>query len=143
MKKYLLLLGSLMAASSYAETTQVVQDDILKESAEVLKCAPTTSIPIPIPTPAPAAVAIAQDAPIKPKLGTVTEASEETFEDIEAPMKDLSPTEKLKAYRQKLEEKNLVLLEKKMEMIRLQQEMALLRNLEKSMNQTISALEKL
>ena len=141
MKKYLLLLGSLMAASSYAETTQVVQDDILKESAEVLKCAPTTSIPI--PTPAPAAVAIAQDAPIKPKLGTVTEASEETFEDIEAPMKDLSPTEKLKAYRQKLEEKNLVLLEKKMEMIRLQQEMALLRNLEKSMNQTISALEKL
>ena len=73
--------------------------------------------------------------PLRPELDAPT------LEEVEAPLKNLSATEKLKAYRTKLEAKNLILLEKKMEMIRLEQEMALLRTLEKSMNKTLSAIE--
>jgi uncharacterized protein with ParB-like and HNH nuclease domain len=131
MKKYLLILVSLIATGAYAETTQVVQDDILQESSDILKCRPTTTPPA------------VTNIEIKPTLNLPTDAPAVTYEDLEAPVKDLSPTEKLKAYRQKLEEKNLVLLEKKMEMIRLQQEMALLRNLERSMNQTLTAINGL
>ncbi len=133
--KKLLLLGSLIS-SAFADTTQVVQDDILKESTELLKCSPVTAEAIKPKLDEPTVLPVTTSA-------VTANPVEISFEDIEAPLKDLSPTEKLKAYRQKLEEKNLVLLEKKMEMIRLQQEMALLRTLERSMNQTLSSLEKL
>jgi hypothetical protein len=116
-----------------ADTTQTVQDDLLKESSEVFKCPPVA-------------------VEIKPELAVPTEligekkVEEKVAEELEVellPTKNLSTTEKLKVYRTKLEEKNLVLLEKKLEMIRLQQEMALLRNLENSMNQTLKNIEKL
>lgn len=135
MKIILMLLCSLMAKSVYAESVQVVQDDIIKESAEALKCPPVTSINSTEPT--------GPTKGMKPVLETTVMAQAITSEEIEAPLKDLSATEKLKVYRQKLEEKNLILLAKKMEMIRLQQEMALLRNLERSMDQTLNAIEKI
>lgn len=137
--KYLILLCSILSMSALrADTTQTVQEDLLKESNEVLKCPP--------------AVASAVAVEIKPELAVQTElvgekkAEEKVAEELEVellPTKNLSTTEKLKIYRTKLEEKNLVLLEKKLEMIRLQQEMALLRNLENSMNQTLKNIEKL
>jgi hypothetical protein len=137
--KYLILLCSILSISALrADTTQTVQDDLLKESSEVLKCPPV--------------VASAVAVEIKPELAVQTElvgekkVEEKVAEELEVellPTKNLSTTEKLKVYRTKLEEKNLVLLEKKLEMIRLQQEMALLRNLENSMNQTLKNIEKL
>jgi hypothetical protein len=137
--KYLILLCSILSISALrADTTQTVQDDLLKESSEVLKCPPV--------------VASAVAVEIKPELAVQTEligekkVEEKVAEELEVellPTKNLSTTEKLKVYRTKLEEKNLVLLEKKLEMIRFQQEMALLRNLENSMNQTLKNIEKL
>lgn len=55
--------------------------------------------------------------------------------------KELTSTERLKIYRGKLEDRNRVMLERKIEQIRLQQELALARKLEQSMNQTFSALD--
>lgn len=137
--KYLILLCSILSVSALrADTTQTVQEDLLKESNEVLKCPPV--------------VASAVAVEIKPELAVQTELvgekkiEEKVAEELEVellPTKNLTATEKLKVYRTKLEEKNLVLLEKKLEMIRLQQEMALLRNLENSMNQTLKNIEKL
>lgn len=83
-------------------------------------------------------VAASTLTPLRPEFDA---PSLEAVQEIEEPLKNLSATEKLKAYRTKLEAKNLILLEKKMEMIRLEQEMALLRTLEKSMNKTLSAIE--
>lgn len=141
--KFLILLCSMLSISALkAETTQTVQEDLLKESNEVLKCPPVAT----------SNVASAVAVEIKPELALQTELAgekkveEKVAEELEAellPTKNLSTTEKLKVYRTKLEEKNLVLLEKKLEMIRLQQEMALLRNLEKSMNQTLKNIDKL
>lgn len=82
--------------------------------------------------------ATATQTPLRPEFDQPTL---EEVAAVEEPLKNLSATEKLKAYRTKLEAKNLILLEKKMEMIRLEQEMALLRTLEKSMNKTLSAIE--
>jgi hypothetical protein len=53
----------------------------------------------------------------------------------------LSSSEKLKLYRERLEERNRIMVEKKMEQIRFQQEMALARKLEASMNQTLKAID--
>nr|BDT28248.1 hypothetical protein BHI3_17140 [Bacteriovorax sp. HI3] len=144
MKKIVLMSSLFTMAAASADTTQVAQDDILKESTEVLNCvtvdgrqksasAIKPTLPdrtIEISTPIPAAAEVAEATEVPP----VDEIAES---------KTLSPSEKLKAYRQKLEEKNLVLLEKKLEMIRLEQEMALLRNLERSMNKTLSAIKDL
>lgn len=55
--------------------------------------------------------------------------------------KKLSPSEKMRLRRARLEEKNRVLVLKKMEQIRYQQELALARKLEESMNQTLKAID--
>ena len=55
----------------------------------------------------------------------------------------LSSSEKLKLYRERLEERNRIMVEKKMEQIRFQQEMALARKLEASMNQTLKAIDNI
>lgn len=55
--------------------------------------------------------------------------------------KRLSQSERLKLYREKLEERNRIMVEKKMEQIRYQQEVALARKLEQSMNQTLKAID--
>ncbi len=55
--------------------------------------------------------------------------------------KRLTSSEKLKLYRERLEERNKIMVEKKMEQIRFQQEMALARKLEASMNQELKAID--
>lgn len=57
------------------------------------------------------------------------------------PKRKLSQSEKLKLYREKLEERNRIMVEKKMEQIRYQQELALAKKLEQSMNQTLKAID--
>jgi len=55
--------------------------------------------------------------------------------------KPLSSSERMRLYREQLEVRNQVMVQKKMEQIRLQQEIALARKLEQSMNQTLKALD--
>ncbi len=55
--------------------------------------------------------------------------------------KPLSSSERMLLYREQLEVRNQVMVQKKMEQIRLQQEIALARKLEQSMNQTLKALD--
>jgi len=55
--------------------------------------------------------------------------------------KQLSSSDRLKLLRQRLEERNKIMVEKKMEQIRYQQELALARQLEQSMNKTIQAID--
>lgn len=55
--------------------------------------------------------------------------------------KKLSASDRLKLLRERLEERNRIMVEKKMEQIRFQQEMALARQLEQSMNQTLKAID--
>lgn len=137
--KYLILLCSILSMSALkAGTTQTVQEDLLKESSEVLKCPPVVVSAV--------AVEIKPEVAVQTELNGEKKIEEKVTEELEVellPTKNLTATEKLKVYRTKLEEKNLVLLEKKLEMIRLQQEMALLRNLENSMDRTLKNIEKL
>lgn len=56
-------------------------------------------------------------------------------------IKKLTQSEKLRLYRERLEERNRIMVEKKMEQIRYQQELALAKKLEQSMNQTIKAID--
>lgn len=61
---------------------------------------------------------------------------------VEAPKpRKLTQSEKLKFYREKLEERNRIMVEKKMEQIRYRQELALARQLEQSMNTTLKAID--
>lgn len=55
--------------------------------------------------------------------------------------KKISPSERMRLRRAKLEERNRIMVEKKMEQIRYQQELALARQLEQSMNQTLKAID--
>ena len=57
------------------------------------------------------------------------------------PTKKMSPSDKLKSYRAWLEERNRMMLEKKLEQIRYKQELVLTKQLEKSMNQAIKAMD--
>lgn len=56
-------------------------------------------------------------------------------------VKKLSQSDKLRLYRERLEERNRIMVEKKIEQIRFQQELALSRKLEQSMNQTLKAID--
>lgn len=56
-------------------------------------------------------------------------------------VKRLSQSDKLKLYRERLEERNRIMVERKMEQIRYRQELALARQLEQSMNQTLKAID--
>ena len=56
-------------------------------------------------------------------------------------IKRLSQSDKLKIYRERLEERNKIMVEKKMEQIRFKQELALAQKLEQSMNQTLKAID--
>ena len=55
--------------------------------------------------------------------------------------KKISQSDRLKMYRERLEERNKIMIEKKIEQIRFQQELALARHLEQSMNQTLKAID--
>lgn len=57
--------------------------------------------------------------------------------------KPMSQSEKIRAYRQKMEERYLVMLQKKIEEVRLRQEMVLAKKLSDSVSQTIKAIDEI
>jgi hypothetical protein len=57
------------------------------------------------------------------------------------PSKKMSASDKLKSYRAWLEERNRMMLERKLEQIRYKQELVLTKQLEKSMNNAIKAMD--
>lgn len=84
----------------------------------------------------------------KEKEKEVTSTFEEQPQAIAKPRKktrthELTPSEKLKLVRQRLEERNRIMIEKKMEQIRYQQELALARQLQRSMNQTLKSIDNI
>lgn len=56
-------------------------------------------------------------------------------------VKRISQSDRLKIFRERLEERNKIMVERKMEQIRYRQELALARQLEQSMNQTLQAID--
>lgn len=109
--KYFMLLSLIMSLSVKAETTS---DDITLADEAI--SAPTMNIE-----------------------GQYKVNAEETVKPQQK--RKLSQSEKLKLYREKLEERNRIMVEKKMEQIRYQQELALAKKLEQSMNQTLKAID--
>lgn len=124
--KYLMLLSLLLAFNVKADTEITVSDD-LSLADEAIQ-SPTMNIEgqYQIAAPAPAAAQAPQRAVVRR---------------APAPKKPLSSSERLKALRERLEERNRIMVEKKMEQIRFQQEMALARQLEASMNNTLRAID--
>jgi len=124
--KYLMLLSLLFAVSAQAE---VMSDDDLTMADEALHT-PVMDIEgqyhVKEEPKAPV-------APVKEEKVAVAPVKE----------KRLSQSERLKLYREKLEERNRIMVEKKMEQIRYQQEVALARKLEQSMNQTLKAIDNI
>lgn len=57
--------------------------------------------------------------------------------------KKLTASDRIKLLRARLEERNRIMVEKKMEQIRYQQELALARQLEQSMNKTLNAIDSI
>lgn len=121
------MLLSLMFAFNVKADTDLTINDELTLADEAIQ-APTMNIegqyqvaePTPAPAPAPKRVLVRKPAP-----------------------KKLTASDRLKLLRERLEERNRIMVEKKMEQIRFQQEMALARQLEQSMNQQLKALDNL
>lgn len=122
--KYLMLL-SLMFAFNVKADTDITLSDELSLADEAIQ-APTMNIEgqyqvaEPTPAPAPKRVVVKKPAP-----------------------KKVTASDRLKLLRERLEERNRIMVEKKMEQIRFQQEMALARQLEQSMNQQLKAIENI
>lgn len=124
------MLLSVLFAFNVKADTEINVNDELTLADEAIQ-APTIDIEgkykIAEPTPAPAPV----PAPVQ---------QVEVRRVAPAP-KRLTSSDRLKLLRARLEERNRIMVEKKMEQIRFQQEMALARQLEQSMNQTIKAID--
>nr|BDT27192.1 hypothetical protein BHI3_06580 [Bacteriovorax sp. HI3] len=124
--KYLMLLSLMFAFNVKADTDLTINDELTLADEAIQ--APTMNIegqyqvaePTPAPAPAPKRVLVRKPAP-----------------------KKLTASDRLKLLRERLEERNRIMVEKKMEQIRFQQEMALARQLEQSMNQQLKALDNL
>lgn len=120
--KYLMLLSLMFAFNAKADTDITISDELTLADEAIQ--APTMNIEgqyrveEPAPAPAPARVVVKKPAP-----------------------KKLTASDRLKLLRERLEERNRIMVEKKMEQIRYQQELALARQLEQSMNQTIKAID--
>ena len=76
----------------------------------------------------------------EPKAAPVAPVVKEAPKKVE---KKLSQSDRLRLYRERLEERNRIMVEKKMEQIRYQQELALARKLEQSMNQQLKAIDSI
>ncbi len=63
-------------------------------------------------------------------------------EQVVVERKPLTSAQKMQLYRAKLEERNRMMVQRKIEQIRLRQEIALMRQLEAQMNNTLKALDK-
>jgi hypothetical protein len=120
--KYLMLLCVLATYNVHAE----INSDDLKEADEAIQ------------TPA---MNIEGQYKVKeePKAAPVV-VKEESVIPVKV-AKKVSQSDRLKMYRERLEERNRIMIEKKMEQIRYQQELALARKLEQSMNQTLKAID--
>jgi hypothetical protein len=129
--KYLMLLSLVFAFNVKADTETSVADELTLADEAIQ--APALNIEGQYqvaPTPAPVQRApVAQAAPAAPVRRLAP-----------APKK-LTASDRLRILRNRLEERNRIMVEKKMEQIRFQQELALARQLEQSMNQTIKAID--
>ena len=124
--KYLMLLSVLLAFNVKADSEISVSDDL--SLADEAISAPTMNIEGQYKVEAPAPVAAPQRTVV-------------TRKPAPAIRKSLTSSERLKLLRERLEERNKIMVEKKMEQIRFQQEMALARQLEASMNNTMKAID--
>ncbi|MBC7427980.1 MAG: hypothetical protein H7336_05165 [Bacteriovorax sp.] len=123
--KYLMLLSVLLAFNVKADTEISVSDDL--SLADEAISSPTMNIEGQYKVEAPAPVAAPQRVVARRPAPVIK--------------KPLSSSERLKLLRERLEERNKIMVEKKMEQIRFQQEMALAGQLEASMNNTIKAID--
>ncbi len=117
--KYLMLLSLMFAFNVKADTDITISDELTLADEAIQ--APTMNLEgqYKEETPAPAKrVVVKKPAP-----------------------KKLTASDRLKLLRERLEERNRIMVEKKMEQIRYQQELALARQLEQSMNQTLKAID--
>jgi len=122
--KHLLLLSLIFAFNVQAETSSddlTLADEAIQSPAMDIEGQYKVQEPAPVHE---AAEVVA--APVKPEPKKV---------------RRLSQSDKLKIYRERLEERNRIMVERKMEQIRFQQELALARQLEQSMNQTLKAID--
>lgn len=129
--KYLMLLSVLFAFNVKADTEINVNDELTLADEAIqspaLDIEGKYKIAEPTPAPIPAPVQQVEVRRAAPRVAP-------------APKK-LTASDRLKLLRERLEERNRIMVEKKMEQIRFQQEMALARQLEASMNQTIKAID--
>lgn len=127
--KYLMFLSLLLSLNNVFADTEINVDDELTLADEAIQ-APTIDIEgkykiaEPVQAPAP----VKEVRRIAPRR-------------IAPAPKKLTSSDRLKLIRERLEERNRIMVEKKMEQIRFKQEMALARQLEASMNQTIKAID--
>lgn len=123
--KYLMLLSVLFAFNVKADTEINVNDELTLADEAIQS--PAINIEgkykVEEPVAAPAPVRQVQVQRVAP-----------------APRK-VTASDRMRRLRERLEERNRIMVEKKMEQIRWQQEMALARQLEASMNQTIKAID--
>ena len=116
--KYLLLLSLALAFNVNAETELNLNDDLTLADEAIQSPAMNIEGQYKV------------EEPVAPKKVVKRQAP-----------KQLSSSDRLKLLRQRLEERNRIMVEKKMEQIRFQQELALARQLEQSMNKTIQAID--
>jgi hypothetical protein len=75
------------------------------------------------------------------KIIPVEEAPVKVVKKVRPVQKPLTQSEKIQLYRARLEERNRIMVQRKIEEIRLKQEMALMRKIETQMNNTLRALD--
>lgn len=139
-----MLLTVLFSFSAFAETSS---DDLLLADEAIQ--APTIDIEGQYQVKEEEAAAEVKIEPVtvkevKAAVKEVKEVKEVKVAKVAAPKKQIlkiAQTDKLKIYRERLEERNKIMIEKKLEQIRFQQELALARHLEQSMNQTLKAID--
>ena len=128
--KYLMLLSLLFTMNAMADTEITVSDELALADEAIQ--APALNIEgkykveeLAAPAPAPAPAPVVRRVAPRP-----------------APKK-LTASDRLKLLRERLEERNRIMVEKKMEQIRFQQELALARQLEQSMNKTLKSIDEI
>lgn len=128
--KYLMLLSVLLAFNVKADTEVNVNDELTLADEAIQS--PTLNIEgkYKVEEPAPAPAPVQQVRRVAPQR-------------VAPAPKQLTSSDRLRLLRQRLEERNRIMVEKKMEQIRFQQEMALAKQLEQSMNQTLKSIDSI
>ncbi len=120
--KSLLVLGLLVSGAVSAQVEYSLDDEIQMANEAINAPAINIEGQYQVPTPPPAPVAPVAVIP------QVTQRA------------PLSMSERMRLRRAKLEERNRIMMEKKMEQIRMQQEIALTKQIEKQMNNALKAI---